>query len=103
MRPIQGQLTKRYLAGSPFDSKTCSKPTNKISQRILGKSQANEMRKMAIERSIWIAAPRERVWQAVTDPAQIVQWFAPCTTFSQHGNTICMRIGEREIEVAVIE
>jgi hypothetical protein len=25
IRPIQGQLTKRYLAGSPFNSKTCSK------------------------------------------------------------------------------
>ena len=61
------------------------------------------MRKMAIERSIWIAAPRERVWQAVTDPAQIAQWFAPGTSFSQNGNTICVRIGEREEEVAVIE
>jgi uncharacterized protein YndB with AHSA1/START domain len=61
------------------------------------------MRKIAIERSIWIAAPRERVWQAVTDPVQIAQWFAPGTFFSQHGNTICVRIGERDIEVAVIE
>jgi hypothetical protein len=25
------------------------------------------MGKIAIERSIWIAAPRERVWQAVTE------------------------------------
>ena len=31
-----------------------------------------KMEKLTIERSIWIAAPRERVWQAVTDPAQIV-------------------------------
>jgi uncharacterized protein YndB with AHSA1/START domain len=61
------------------------------------------MRKMTIERSIWIAAPRERVWQAVTDPAQIAQWFAPGTSFSQNGNTICVRMGEREIAVAVIE
>lgn len=61
------------------------------------------MSKITIERSIWIAAPRERVWQAVTDPAQIAQWFAPGTSFSQKGNTICVRIGEREIEVAVIE
>ena len=61
------------------------------------------MRKITIERSIWIAAPRERVWQAVTDPAQIAQWFAPGTSFSQNGNTICVCIGEREIEVAVIE
>ncbi len=58
---------------------------------------------MTIERSIWIAAPRERVWQAVTDPAQIAQWFAPGTSFSQKGNMICMRRGEMDIEVALIE
>lgn len=32
-----------------------------------------------VERSIWIAAPRERVWQAVTDPAQMEPWFSPGT------------------------
>jgi len=61
------------------------------------------MRKIAIERSIWIAAPRERVWQAVTDPAQIGQWFAPGASFSQKENTICVRMGEMDIEVALIE
>lgn len=35
----------------------------------------------AVERSIWIAAPRERVWQAVTDPAQMEHWFSPGTTW----------------------
>jgi len=62
----------------------------------------NETEKLTIERSIWIAAPRERVWQAVTDPAQIAQWFAPGTSFSQSGDIISVRIGETEIEVAVI-
>jgi uncharacterized protein YndB with AHSA1/START domain len=61
------------------------------------------MEKIAIKRSIWIAAPRERVWQAVADPAQIAQWFAPGTTFSQNGNTISVRMGETDLEVAVIE
>src|SRR5438876_3858967 len=61
------------------------------------------MEKLTIERSIWIAAPRERVWQAVTDPAQIAQWFAPGTSFSQNGNKISVRIGEMDMEVAVIE
>ncbi|HMQ30228.1 MAG TPA: SRPBCC domain-containing protein [Chloroflexaceae bacterium] len=28
-----------------------------------------------VERSIWIAATPERVWQAVTDPALLSQWF----------------------------
>jgi uncharacterized protein YndB with AHSA1/START domain len=61
------------------------------------------MEKLTIERSIWIAAPRERVWQAVTDPAQIAQWFAPGTSFSQNGNKISVRIGETDMEVAIIE
>jgi uncharacterized protein YndB with AHSA1/START domain len=33
--------------------------------------------KLGVERSIWIKASCERVWQAVTDPKQIQQWFAP--------------------------
>lgn len=31
---------------------------------------------MTVERSIWIAAPRERVWQAITQPRQLEQWYA---------------------------
>lgn len=61
------------------------------------------MRKITIERSIWIAAPRERVWQAVTDPAQIARWFAPGASLSQKGDIICVRIGDKEMEVAVVE
>lgn len=34
---------------------------------------------IAVERSIWIDGPRERVWRAVTDPALIEQWFSPGT------------------------
>ncbi len=56
-----------------------------------------------IIRSIWIAAPRERVWQAVIDPAQLQQWFAPGTPMSKNGDTISVRIGDTEVEVAVIE
>ncbi|MFN8531789.1 MAG: SRPBCC family protein [Anaerolineae bacterium] len=33
----------------------------------------------AVERSIWIDAPRARVWQAITDPKQLQQWFSPST------------------------
>ncbi len=43
------------------------------------------METIAIERSIWINAPRERVWQAITDPQQVEQWFAPGTTFKTSG------------------
>jgi uncharacterized protein YndB with AHSA1/START domain len=35
-----------------------------------------------VERSIWIAAPRERVWHAITDPVQIEQWFSPGTPWT---------------------
>jgi uncharacterized protein YndB with AHSA1/START domain len=35
----------------------------------------------AIERSIWMNAPRERVWQALTDPQKIQQWFSPTIPF----------------------
>jgi uncharacterized protein YndB with AHSA1/START domain len=35
------------------------------------------MERATVERSIWIDAPRERVWQAVTEPAQLAQWFLP--------------------------
>lgn len=35
----------------------------------------------ALERSIWIDAPIERVWQAVTDPVQIESWFSPGTSW----------------------
>jgi uncharacterized protein YndB with AHSA1/START domain len=33
----------------------------------------------AIERSIWVDAPRERVWQSITDPKQLQQWYSPTT------------------------
>jgi uncharacterized protein YndB with AHSA1/START domain len=34
------------------------------------------MEKVTVERSIWIAAPRERVWRAITDPKQLDKWYA---------------------------
>ena len=34
-------------------------------------------------RSVWINAPRERVWQAVTDPDQVLKWFAPNLAWAQ--------------------
>lgn len=38
-------------------------------------------RRLAVERSIWIKASRERVWQAVTDPKQIQAWMSPSTAW----------------------
>lgn len=33
------------------------------------------METLAVERTIWINARRERVWQAVTESEQIRQWW----------------------------
>jgi uncharacterized protein YndB with AHSA1/START domain len=39
------------------------------------------MEKLSVERTIWIAAPRERTWRAVTEPEQLTAWFAPGSTW----------------------
>ena len=39
------------------------------------------MAPISVERSIWIAAPREQVWRAITDPTQIESWFSPGTSW----------------------
>ncbi|MEO8394275.1 MAG: SRPBCC domain-containing protein [Chloroflexota bacterium] len=46
----------------------------------------------SVERSIWINAPRERVWSAITDPAQIGQWFSPGTEWRGTGLHVGGRI-----------
>jgi len=35
------------------------------------------MEQLKVQCSIWIKAPRERVWQAITDPANLAQWLLP--------------------------
>jgi uncharacterized protein YndB with AHSA1/START domain len=47
--------------------------------------------KFSIERSIWIAAPRERVWRAITDPEQLEKWFSPGTKWEGTG----LKVGGR--------
>jgi uncharacterized protein YndB with AHSA1/START domain len=47
---------------------------------LLGYRRESE-KSFAVERSIWIAAPRERVWSAITDPTQIERWFSPGTSW----------------------
>ena len=56
-----------------------------------------------VKRSIWIAAPRERVWQAVTDMQQMTDWFAPGADISQTEDRISVRIDGVYVEVALIE
>lgn len=35
------------------------------------------MTSASISRTVLVAAPPERVWQAVTDPAELAHWYAP--------------------------
>lgn len=65
--------------------------------------------KIAVERSIWIRASRERVWQAITDPNQITRWFSPGTQWRGTGLKVGGQISvynpeaDRDMYVQVIE
>jgi uncharacterized protein YndB with AHSA1/START domain len=48
--------------------------------------------KFSVERSIWIAASRERVWRAITDPEQIQEWFSPGTRWGGTGLEVGGRV-----------
>jgi uncharacterized protein YndB with AHSA1/START domain len=40
------------------------------------------MEQLLLTKSIWINAPREKVWRAITDPVQFQQWFSPPTPWT---------------------
>lgn len=65
------------------------------------------MEQLKVERSIWIDAPRERVWQAITDPAELAQWFLPPVLGADMkrdaDDTIFVSMGGMEIPVATLE
>ncbi len=61
------------------------------------------MEAVAIKRSIWINAPRERVWQAITEPEQIAGWFAPGITFKNENNIISILMDGKFVDVAWVE
>ena len=50
-------------------------------------------RTISVERSIWIDAPRERVWEAITVPEQIAQWFSPGTQWRGDGLKVGGKFG----------
>lgn len=45
----------------------------------------------AVERSIWIDAPREHVWEALVDLKQMEQWFSPGTSWTATGTGVGAR------------
>jgi uncharacterized protein YndB with AHSA1/START domain len=65
------------------------------------------METVAVERSVLIDAPRQRVWQAITDPAQLEQWYAPGCPWEipelQVGTTIKFHNTDTDIQLASIE
>jgi uncharacterized protein YndB with AHSA1/START domain len=65
------------------------------------------MEQLKVERTIWIDAPRERVWQAITDPANLAQWLLPPALGADMkrdaNDTILVNMGGMEIPVAVLE
>lgn len=65
------------------------------------------MEQINVERSIWIDAPRERVWQAITDPAHLAKWLLPPALGADMkrdaNDTILVSMGGMELPVAVLE
>src|SRR5437870_2837528 len=65
------------------------------------------MEKPAVERSIWIEAPRDSVWQALTDPEQLEQWLLPGAMGMRlkrdEGGKVSVVMGEMEIGLAQLE
>jgi uncharacterized protein YndB with AHSA1/START domain len=65
------------------------------------------MSNVSIERSIIIDAPREKVWQAITNPEQIVQWFVPNLPGAQmkhsEGGKVAVYLGEMGVDFMVLD
>jgi uncharacterized protein YndB with AHSA1/START domain len=65
------------------------------------------METLAIEQSILIHAALQRVWRAITDPAQLEQWYAPGCPWEipalQPGETIKFHNTDTDIQLATIE
>jgi len=65
------------------------------------------METIAVERSVLIDAPRQRVWQAITDPAQLEQWYAPGCPWEipalEVGATVKFHNTDTDIQLATIE
>ena len=65
------------------------------------------MEELKVERSIWIDAPRERVWQAITDPDGLARWLLPpvlgASMKRDTNDTLFVSMGGMEIPVATLE
>jgi uncharacterized protein YndB with AHSA1/START domain len=50
-------------------------------------------RAFSVERSIWIKAPQQRVWQAITDVKQLETWYSPGTPWRLSALEVGGRLG----------
>ncbi len=61
------------------------------------------MEAVTLKRSIWIDAPRQRVWDAVSVPEQIAAWFAPGMSFKFENDIVSILMDGQYIDVAWVE
>lgn len=65
------------------------------------------MENVAVERRIWINAPRQRVWQALTESKHLEQWYAPGCPWAipalKVGETVKFYNTDTDIQLATIE
>lgn len=65
------------------------------------------MEVIAVERQVWINAPRQRVWLALTAPEHLERWYAPGCPWVipalEVGETVKFYNTETDIQLAVIE
>lgn len=65
------------------------------------------MEALAVERRIWIDASRDRIWQAITEPDQIVKWLVPNLPDAQmqraEDGKLTMHLGPVSIDIAALE
>jgi uncharacterized protein YndB with AHSA1/START domain len=65
------------------------------------------MENIAVERSVWIKAPRQRVWSAITEPEHLERWYAPGCPWAiptlQVGATVKFYNTDTDIQLATIE
>jgi uncharacterized protein YndB with AHSA1/START domain len=53
---------------------------------------------LAVERSIWVQAPRPRVWDAITEPAQVGAWYSPGTPWQRSSDGVGGRLTAHDPE-----
>ena len=65
------------------------------------------MENVAVERRVWINAPRQQVWRAITEPEHLERWYAPGCPWMisalEVGATVKFYNTDTDIQLATIE